>query len=186
MNKEQRRAVVECLMDASDNRSPPLFELQIDGEYPKRVVSEAIRLKDRVGDGSSVEEDEDDYEEFSLAYTTDALEAAYRLIERDSKLRAEWFAKPDIGALVAEIAHAPPPPDWQAKVNAECDKLDEHTRHDVAASVARHSVLCVGSGTDDDPLTTFTTQFKAAHADDEPTQVATVVDERFDGSEVEK
>jgi hypothetical protein len=36
---------------------------------------------------------------------------------------------------------APPPPEWQAKVLAECDRVDEQTRHDVAASVVRHDAF---------------------------------------------
>lgn len=81
----------------------------------------------------------------------------------------------NVEALLANVASAPPPPGWQAKVHAACDAIDEQTRHDVAASVARHSEM--------DPHATFTALFKSTHADDEPTQVATVVDALFDGSE---
>lgn len=99
-------------------------------------------------------------------------------------------------------------PDWQAGVLAECDKIDEQTRHDVAASVVRHdaivyrhlpdgtpvrldnAVLTAAEGSTDvfdapatDPHASFTARFQADHTDDEPTQVGAVVDDRFDGSE---
>lgn len=34
-----------------------------------------------------------------------------------------------------------PMPDWQQKVLAECDRIDEQRRHAVAASVARHAEM---------------------------------------------
>jgi len=47
-------------------------------------------------------------------------------------------------ALIAAIAHCPdrePAPDWKERVLEECDAIDEQTRHDVSASVARHAGL---------------------------------------------
>jgi hypothetical protein len=177
MNKEQRRAVVECLMCASDNKSPPLFELEIDGEFSKLIVGTAIRLRQRT------RRTDDDYNE---VYTLTTLEAAYRKIERDPKLRAEWFARPEPTDedLVAMVVSAPPiplPDGWQAKVHAECDKLDEQTRHDVAASVARHFEM-------DESHKHEPVVFAPAigNTDDEPTHVgAVVVDALFDQTESE-
>lgn len=95
--------------------------------------------------------------------------------------------------LIAKVSPAPPPPDWQAKVHAACDAIDEQTRHDVAAIVARHAefdpMTCPIVPGDfngphgADPHASFTAKFQSTHADDEPTQVATVVDALFDGSE---
>lgn len=104
----------------------------------------------------------------------------------------------DVEALIVNVAPAPPPPGWQAKVHAACDAIDEQTRHDVAASVVRHDAMgdlipvdpdwrekvdAMFSVPQSDPHASFTAKFQTEHADDEPTQVATVVDERFDGSE---
>jgi len=51
--------------------------------------------------------------------------------------------------LTAVDGLASPPPEWQAKVHAECDKIDEQTRHDVAESVARHGRIGEPFATED-------------------------------------
>lgn len=47
----------------------------------------------------------------------------------------------NVEAPIANVASAPPPLGWQAKVHAACDVVDEQTRHDVAQSVARHAEI---------------------------------------------
>lgn len=46
-----------------------------------------------------------------------------------------------LATLLTQLPEHEPPPEWQQRVLAECDRIDEQTRHDVAQSVARHSEL---------------------------------------------
>lgn len=164
MNKKTRREVVECLMCASDNASPPLFELGFD-DFEKPVVEWAILLKDTHTDDAC---------DHDMAYTLTALEAAYRLIEQDEDLLREWFARPDMGALIAELAHAPPPDGYKERVLEECDKVD-----------AENFDLQVASSLDtidqSEPTPAPEAQLHDVHSDDETTHVgAEPVDDRFD------
>jgi hypothetical protein len=96
-----------------------------------------------------------------------------------------------IKETIAEIAHSPPPDGWKERVLEECDAVDEQTRHDVAASVARHADWDqLGESLDtidqSEPTPAPEAPLHDVHSDDEPTHVGTTVDDRFDATEVER
>jgi len=89
-------------------------------------------------------------------------------------------SKIDEDALIAAIAHCPdrePAPDWKERVLEACDAIDEQTRHDVAASVARHAELDSVDQSEPDPAPEAA--LCDVNTDEEPTHVG-AVDDRFD------
>ena len=96
-----------------------------------------------------------------------------------------------IELIAAAPGRVPSDPNWQDKVRAECDAVDEQTRHDVAASVARHADWDqLGESLDtidqSEPTPAPEAPLHDVHSDDEPTHVGTTVDDRFDATEVER
>jgi hypothetical protein len=100
-------------------------------------------------------------------------------------------SKIDEDALIAALAHCPdrePPADFKERVIAAIDEaeqercVDEQTRHDVAASVARHAEL--DSVDQSEPVPAPEATLRDVNTDEEPTHVGDV-DARFDSTEVE-
>lgn len=76
----------------------------------------------------------------------------------------------DVEALIVNVAPAPPPPGWQAKVHAACDAIDEQTSHADLDGI-------------DQSEPTPPTDAPLVDTDDEATHVGSI-DERFnDGDE---
>jgi hypothetical protein len=97
-----------------------------------------------------------------------------------------------VDALLAEIPHDPPPPEWQAKVHAECDKIDAEL-YEWMDAAQRADIDRLSRGESDldaidqsEPTPAPEAQLHDVHTDDETTHVgAVVVDALFDQTESE-
>ena len=157
-------------MCASDSNSDSIVGLRIEGDVEAEAAGIAIDLRSKERHRLRKYE----WVTYRETYREACLEVAYRLIEQDEDLLREWFARPDMGALIAELAHAPPPPDWQERVNAECDKID-------APNFDLHAASSLDTIDQSEPTPAPEAQLHDVHSDDETTHVgAAPVDDRFD------